>query len=128
MTDKKRKELFKALPEKLELQKAKEMIDGMLEKYSETCKIEFRETDAEIIDSYLVDSQDDRHIVCEIIARTGITQRDCEDMAAEWQVHNVAYYAGVGKSHAKDVSLDYGKDPRASVRLATAVFDKLNIE
>lgn len=128
MTDNKRKELFRALPEKLELDKAKKMIDEILAGYSETCVIEFRETDAEIIDSYLVDSQDDRHLICEIIARTGITQRDCEDLAAEWRVHNVSYAAGVARKSAKDVSLDYAKDPRVSVRLATAIFDKLDME
>ena len=69
-----------------------------------------------------------RHKVCEIIARTGLTERTYENLSAEWQVHNVAYKVGIGKASAKDVSLDYAKDPRATVRLSSDLFDKLDIE
>ena len=109
-------------------EEAKAEIDAILEKYGKTCKISFRETDAEIVDSYLVNSKKDRADICEIISRTGLTKRSSEDLAAEWMVHNTAFEANVGKSHAKDVSLDYKEDPRKAVRIATAVFDKLNIE
>lgn len=121
-------QVFRSLPEKLSLSEAKERIDEILCRYGENCSVEFREFDAEIIDSYLVNSQEDRHLVCEIISRTGLTDRSYENLAAEWEVHNAAYRLNVARSDAKDVSLDYRGDPRKSVRLATALFDKLDLE
>ena len=121
-------QVFRSLPEKLSLSEAKERIDEILFLYGENCSVEFREFDAEIIDSYLVNSQEDRHLVCEIISRTGLTDRSYENLAAEWEVHNAAYRLNVARSDAKDVSLDYRGDPRKSVRLATALFDKLDLE
>lgn len=122
------KELFHHLKEHYSLAEAKEVIDRMLEPYGETCRITFRNSDAEIIDSYLVDDIDVRRTVCEIIARTGITKRSYEDLSAEWRVHNVSYRAGIKRSSAKDVSLDYAGDPRKSVRAASKLFDKLDLE
>ena len=121
-------DLFFHLKEHFTPAEAKVRIDAMLEPYGENCKIEFRKKDAEIIDSYLVNSKTVRHLVCELIHRTGLTERSYENLAAEWMVHNAAYEAGVGKAHAGDVSLDYDEDPRLSVKLATEVFDLLNTE
>ncbi|MBQ0133742.1 MAG: hypothetical protein KBS46_01165 [Clostridiales bacterium] len=121
-------ELFARLKPSYTPEEAKERIDTILEPFGENCRIQFRKTDAEIIDSYLVDSQTLRHLICEIIHRTGLTERSYENLAAEWMVHNVSYDAGVFRADAKDVSLDYNKDPRAAVKLATEVFDILNIE
>ena len=120
--------MFEELKDSYTLNEAKQTIDGMLKMYGDTVRITFREKDAEIIDSYLVNDMSVRHAVCEIIARTGVTQRTYEDLSAEWQVHNVSYQVGYKPDHAKDVSLDYAEDPRRSVRLATKVFDKLGIE
>lgn len=125
---KSRPAIFRSLPEKMSPAEAKERIDGILRHYGETCSIEFREYDAEIMDSYLVTSQIDRHLICEIIARTGLTRRSYENLAAEWEVHNAAYRLNVARQDAKDVSLDYNGDPRKSVRLATNLFDKLDLE
>ena len=88
----------------------------------------FRETDAEIKDSFLVDSKLDRHMSCEIISRTGLTRRSYEDLSAEWEFHNAAFSANIERGSARDVSLDYGKDPRRIVRWATKIFDFFNIE
>ena len=107
---------------------AKAAIDAILLPYGEDCKITFREKDAEIVDSFLVNSREDRHLICEIIHRTGLTERSYENLAAEWRVHNASYQAGVFKRQARDVSLDYDGDPRAPVLLATEVFDALDIE
>lgn len=125
---KKPEELFRNLKQSYTREEAKALIDSLLEKYGGSCAITFRSTDAEIVDSYLVKDIDTRHLICEIVARTGVTKRSYEDLSAEWQVHNASYHAGIMRDHAKDVSLDYDKDPRAAVRLATAVFDKLDIE
>lgn len=120
--------LFEGLKEHYSLEEAGEAIDGLLARYGESCRISFRGTDAEIIDSYLVDDVRVRHTVCEIIARTGVTKRTYEDLSAEWQLHNLSYRAGIRRESAKDVSLDYDRDPRAAVRLATGIFDMLDIE
>lgn len=120
--------LFAPLSPRYSTAEAKAAIDALLAPYGETCRISFRQNDAEITDSYLVDDMDVRHTVCEIIARTGVTKRTYENLAAEWQVHNVAYQLGIGRSAARDVSLDYAKDPRSTVRLASDLFDKLDIE
>lgn len=122
------RELFSHLKAHYTVEEAKETIDKILLKYDPRCVIAFRRTDAEIIDSFKVDSMDDRHVICEIIARTGVTKRDYEDLSAEWEFHNAAWAAHVKRSSAKDVSLDYGADPRWVVRFATKVFDVLDIE
>lgn len=106
---------------------AKELIDGLLTKFGKSCRIDFRKKDAEIIDSYLVKDVDARRLICEIIARTGITKRQRDDLSAEWRVHNVSYQIGFLRWASKDVSLDYNKDPRGVVRLATGIFRKLHM-
>ena len=120
--------VFRFLPARLSKKKAKRQIDEILKHYGSTCEIEFRETDAEIRDSYLVTSKLDRHLICEIISRTGLTKRSYEDLSAEWEFHNAAYKANIERGSAKDVSLDYGQDPRWKVRWATKIFDFFNIE
>ena len=76
---KNRPAMFRFLPAKLSTRRAKRQIDEILKRYGSTCEIEFRETDAEIRDSYLVTSKLDRHLICEIIRgsvrRVGIPQR-----------------------------------------------------
>ena len=125
---KNRPAFFRFLPVRLSPEEAKRQIDEILQRYGESCAIEFRETDAEIIDSYLVTSKLDRHLICEIISRTGLTGRSYEDLSAEWEFHNAAYNANIERGSAKDVSLDYGDDPRRIVRWATKIFDFFNIE
>ncbi len=125
---KNRPAFFRFLPLRLSTEEAKRQIDDILQRYGAGCTIEFRDTDAEIKDSYLVDSKLDRHLICEIISRTGLTRRSYEDLSAEWEFHNAAYSANIERGSARDVSLDYGKDPRRIVRWATKIFDFLNIE
>ena len=121
-------ELFFHLKPRYSVAEAEVRINALLEPYGENCRIVFGEKYAEIIDSYLVSSRKLRHLVCELIHRTGLTERSYENLAAEWMVHNAAYDAGVYRGHAKDVELVYAADPRLSVKLATEVFDVLNIE
>lgn len=125
---KNRPAIFRFLPERLNPEEAKKQIDEILKRYGENCTIEFRETDAEIRDSYLVTSKLDRRLICEIISRTGLTGRSYENLSAEWEFHNAAYSANIERSSARDVSLDYGRDPRRLVRWATRIFDFFNIE
>lgn len=119
---------FRFLPKRLNPREAKKQIDVILQRYGTGCTIEFRKTDAEITDSYLVNSKLDRHLICELISRTGLTNRTYEDLSAEWEFHNAAYKSNIERSSAKDVSLDYGQDPRRIVRWATKIFDFFNIE
>ena len=125
---KNRPAIFRFLPERLSPEEAKRQIDDILRRYGESCSIIFRETDAEIKDSFLVDSKLDRHLICEIISRTGLTRRSYEDLSAEWEFHNAAFNANIERGSARDVSLDYGRDPRWIVRWATKIFDIFNIE
>ena len=120
--------LFHNLKPSYSLEEAKSEIDVIVKRFSESCKITFHKTNAEITDSYKVTEKNTRLIVCEIIARSGVTKRSCEDLSAEWQVHNVAYAAGIGKDHAKDVNLDYDGDPRLAVQAATKIFETLKLE
>ncbi len=120
--------LFSRLRQSYTTEEAKTAIDALLEPFGENCRVTFRRTDAEITDSYLVDSQTIRYLVCEIIRRTGLTERSYENLAAEWMVHNASYDMGVFREDARDVSLDYAEDPRPVVKLATGLFDALDIE
>ena len=63
MKKKNRPAVFRFLPERLSPKEAKRQIDDILKKYGSSCEIEFRETDAEIKDSYLVTSKLDRHLI-----------------------------------------------------------------
>lgn len=120
--------MFEDLKDHYTIDEARDAINKLLAGYGDTVRITFRKTDAEITDSFLVRDTATRHTVCEIIARAGVTGRTYEDLSAEWQVHNVSYRLGYKPDSARDVSLDYAEDPRRSVRLATKIFDALNIE
>ena len=122
------RKLFKNLKKEYTQEEAKKAIDALLAPYGPTVKITFRRTNAEIIDSCLVGRRARRYKVCEILRRSGVTERSVDDLAAEWQLHTLAYKLHLGRQHAKDVSLDYKRDPHLIVRLATAVFDLLEIE
>ena len=107
---------------------AEEEINQLLCKYGPECRIYFLRTAATIINSWKVTSKEERHQICRIIADTGITDRSFENLSAEWELHNVSYHAHIGREHAKDVDLDYEKDPRKLVRVATELFDRMDIE
>ena len=120
--------VFEGLKESYSIEEASALINSILLKYSLECKVVFGKKAVEITDSYKVTSMSDRHRICAIITRCGVTQRDYEDLSAEWKFHNAAWNAHFERSHAKDVTLDYDRDPRKSVRIATAVLDALDIE
>ena len=61
---KNRPAFFRFLPVRLSPEEAKRQIDDILRRYGESCSIIFREIDAEIKDSFLVDyGKDPRRIV-----------------------------------------------------------------
>ena len=120
--------LFKNLKKNYSIDEAKNEIDEILRSYGENVKITFYKTGCEIVDSYKVRDVDTRHRVCEIIARSGVTNRSYEDLSAEWRFHNDAWDIHLKRDSAKDVMLDYDGDPRKSVRTATAIYDAVDHE
>ena len=90
-------------------------------------KIQFHDTNAEITDSWRVTSKEDRCRVCEIMTQTGVSPRHPLNLSSEWQLHNIAYRLHVGRSHARDVNMDYLRDPHLVVHLCTKLFDLLQI-
>ena len=78
--------------------------------------------------SYMVKSWRDRHLICAILAHTGATERSFENLAAEWRFHNAAFRLHLQRRSARDVDLDYTRDPRWPIRAVTAVLDWLDIE
>ena len=63
-----------------------------------------------------------------ILAHTGATERSFENLAAEWRFHNAAFRLHLQRRSARDVDLDYTRDPRWPIRAVTAVLDWLDIE
>ncbi|MBQ3692316.1 MAG: hypothetical protein II931_03235 [Clostridia bacterium] len=116
------------LKQQYTIDEATEVINGILKKYSDDCRITFNNNTAEITDSYKIRNKGDRRLVCRILEKADVTNRDYQSLAAEWRLHNLAYLLHVGRSHAKDVSLDFASDPRLPVRLATKIFDLLGLE
>ena len=119
---------FKGLKEHYSIEEAKAEVEQILSKYSSDCRMHFFESAAEISNSYKVTSLSDRHRICAIIARSGVTERSYENLSAEWQFHNISWFLHFKRASAKDVTLDYKADPRMAVRLITSLFDKLDIE
>lgn len=128
MKKKNTEKLFAGLKVSYTTAEAKKEIDQILEPYGEEVRIVFGVDACEIIDSYKVRDADIRHRICEIIARSGVTKRDYEDLCAEWRFHNDAWDIHFKRASAKDVTLDYAGDPRRSVRFATAIYDALDHE
>ena len=76
----------------------------------------------------MVKSWRDRSLICAILAHTGATERSFENLAAEWRFHNAAFRLHLQRRSARDVDLDYTRDPRWPIRAVTAVLDWLDIE
>lgn len=106
-------------------EEATQEINGILQNYSDTCKISFGGSSVDINDSYLVNSRYDRQKVSTIIHNTGVTQRSTISLAAEWKFHNVAYDLNIMRASAKDASLDYVADPRWYVNTVTDILATL---
>ena len=104
------------------------LVNGILEPWSPLCRLSFGEDAFKITYSYMVKSWCDRHLICAILAHTGATERSFENLAAEWRFHNIAFRLHLQHRSARDVVLDYTRDPRWPVRAVTAVLDWLDIE
>ena len=111
-------------------EEAKDEIDGILSKYSgdsesSKCRIEFNESAAKITNSYKVTSRYDRQKISEIIRRTGLTNREYDNMSAEWLGHNICYTLHIKRQSTKDVDIDYDGDERFYVRAGAKALEIL---
>ncbi len=107
---------------------AEKEINSMLMNYGPECKIQFYNDAAKIKNSYLVRSELIRHMVCAVIANTGLTARSFENLSAEWLLHNICYHLHIKRSSAVDADLDYTRDRRFAVRILTKIMDIFDIE
>lgn len=103
---------------------------GILSKYSgdsesSKCRIEFNESAAKITNSYKVTSRYDRQKISEIIRRTGLTNREYDNMSAEWLGHNICYTLHIKRQSTKDVDIDYDGDERFYVRAGAKALEIL---
>ena len=92
------------------------LVNGILEPWSPLCRLSFGEDAFKITYSYMVKSWRDRHLICAILAHTGATERSFENLAAEWRFHNAAFRLHLQRRSARDVDLDYTRDPRWPIR------------
>ena len=111
-------------------EEAKDEIDGILSKYSgdsesSKCRIEFNESAAKITNSYKVTSRYDRQKISEIIRRTGLTNREYDNMSAEWLGHNICYTLHIKRQSTKNVDIDYDGDERFYVRAGAKALEIL---
>lgn len=96
--------------DEIDIKTAKNLIDDHLQNIDSSCYITMdADGTFEIVNSYKVKSRYSRQYICEILSRTTLTDREYDNMSAEWVGHNLlaGFYSG-----AKDVNLEYDEDPR----------------
>lgn len=105
------------------------LVNGILEPWSPLCRLSFGEDAFKITYSYMVKSWRDRHLICAILAhhrRDGAQLREsCRPSGASITLRSDCTFSA---RSARDVDLDYTRDPRWPVRAVTAVLDWLDIE
>ena len=111
---------------------AKEEIDDILTQYSDEsgeCEIAFGEKAAIISNSYRVTSRYDRQKISAIISRTKtksgdpLTDREYDNMSAEWLAHNICYAFHIKRSSTQHVDIDYAEDEHSYVRRGTKILE-----
>ena len=105
-------------------EKAIAEIETIASKYGDDIDITFEDAAVKIKNSYKINSRYDRQKICMIITRSGVTDREYDNLSAEWFGHNVLSFI----PNAKDVDLDYVKDPRNEVRFITNFLEMLGFE
>ena len=63
--------------------------------------------------------------ICEILSRTEKTEREYDNMSAEWLGHNICYTLHIKRDSTRDVDLDYIKDSRWYVRAGAKALEIL---
>ena len=80
-----------------------------------------------IENSYKIKDRYDRQFICEILARSDLTNRSSGNLSAEWLGHNVIYFFTKG-DNVKDVDLDREKDDDSWINYATKILEILGWE
>ena len=106
---------------------AQEAINQIADNYGEDIRVVFRENDVMINNSYKIDSRYDRQKISMIISRTGVTNREYDNLSAEWYGHNVIEIFKPSES-TKHVNLDYTEDERPLIRFGTNLLEFLGMD
>lgn len=128
-----KKSIEKEIKSNYTQEEAKTEIDNVLNKYSgynASVSVKFDSRGVEITNSYLVNSKYDRQKVSMIISRTeDFTERQYDNLSAEWNYHNIMYDLSINDSisnSAKDAYLDFEGDARkVKVGLPTVLFEAI---
>ena len=122
--------LEKNLKETYSKEEAKAVIDDKLSTVCDCATVTFNDNAVRIEHSSEINSKRVRQEVALIISRTeGVTGREYDDLAAEWNAHNWAtkYYEFTGDKvkleRAQHVDLDLVADDDKAVLFATDVFE-----
>ena len=115
------------LQEKYSVEEALEAIQRILDKHSPDCKAKLFEKELEIRCGYKVRSRRDRLKISLILSRCGLTEREYDNLAAEWLLHNLAYDLHFMRGSAKHVALDFGHNIRWEVDFCTRILEILGL-
>ncbi len=102
-------------------------VQQLLHKYGDDCILTLEPGRIKLANSYRVRSRKERLRICSMLVQSDLTKRSKESLSAEWNFHNAAYYLHVRPESAKDADLDYVRDERKLVRIATKVFEILHL-
>ena len=124
------KKIEKELKDYYTPEEAKAAIDKYLSKYnrdSDTVELEYTDKGYKIHNSCLVKSRYDRQYVSMILSRTNMTNREYDNLSAEWFGHNLMNFIRYDSSTA-NADLEYYGDGRGWIRDATRVLELLGFE
>ena len=124
------KKIEKELKDYYTQEEAKAAIDEYLSKYklgSDDVYLEYTTEGYKIHNSYLVKSRYDRQYVSMILSRTNMTNREYDNLSAEWFGHNLMNFLHFDSSTA-NADLEYYGDGRWWIRDATKVLELLGFE
>jgi len=102
-------------------------IQTILDRHAPDCRARLFEKELEIRNGFRVRSRSDRLKVALILSRCGLTEREYDNIAAEWLLHNLAYDLHFLRGSAMHVALDFGKDKRWEVNVATRIMEILGL-
>ena len=124
------KKIASELKESYTKEEAKAAIDEYLSKYqhdSDKVYLEYTTEGYKIHNSCLVKSRYDRQYVSMILSRTNMTNREYDNLSAEWFGHNLMNFIRYDSSTA-NADLEYYGDGRGWIRDATRVLELLGFE
>ena len=115
------------LQEKYSVEEALQAIDEVLHRHSPDCEARLFEQELEIRNGYRVRSRRDRLKISLILSRCGLTEREYDNLAAEWLLHNLAYDLHFMRGSARHVALDFGHNIRREVDFFTRILEIIGL-